>query len=86
MAPWRLHDLRRSCASGLARLGISLPVIEKVLNHRSGSFAGVVGVYQRHSFASEKRAALDAWGRHIEGLVSGKTKTGNVVALGKRRR
>jgi integrase len=84
MTPWRLHDLRRTCASGMAKLGISLPVIEKVLNHRSGSFAGVVGVYQRHSFADEKRAALDAWGRHVEGLVSG--KPANIVALGKRRR
>src|SRR5262245_18774930 len=42
MSPWRLHDLRRSTASGLARLGINLPVIEKVLNHASGSFAGIV--------------------------------------------
>ena len=72
MPPWRLHDLRRSVASGLARLGINLPVIEKVLNHTSGSFAGIVSVYQHHTFAAEKRAALDAWGRHVEGLTSGK--------------
>src|SRR5262249_23623278 len=72
MSSWRLHDLRRTAASGMARLGISLPVIEKVLNHASGSFAGIVGVYQRHSFADEKRAALEAWGRHIDALVSGK--------------
>src|SRR5262249_43370968 len=72
MPPWRLHDLRRTVASGMARLGINLPVIEKVLNHASGSFAGIVSVYQRHSFADEKRAALETWGRHIEGLVFGK--------------
>jgi hypothetical protein len=42
MPPWRLHDLRRTVATGLAKLGIDLPVIEKVLNHSSGSFAGVV--------------------------------------------
>ena len=72
MPAWRLHDLRRTVASGMARLGIDLPVIEKVLNHSSGSFAGIVGVYQRHDFAAEKRAALETWGRHIEGLVSGK--------------
>jgi len=72
MAPWRLHDLRRSCASGLARLGINLPVIEKVLNHSSGSFAGIVGVYQKHSFADEKRAALEAWGNFLAALVEGK--------------
>jgi integrase len=69
MPPWRLHDLRRTAASGLARLGINLPVIEKVLNHASGSFAGIVGVYQKHSFADEKRAALEAWGRHIQRLA-----------------
>lgn len=61
IAPWRLHDLRRTAASGMARLGVQLPVIEKVLNHVSGSFAGVVGVYQRHSFSDEKRKALEAW-------------------------
>ena len=72
MPPWRLHDLRRTCASGLARLGINLPVIEKVLNHSSGSFAGIVGVYQKHSFADEKRQALEAWGSFVTALVEGK--------------
>jgi len=47
---WVVHDIRRSVASGMARLGIDLPVIERCLNHISGSFAGIVGVYQRHSF------------------------------------
>jgi integrase len=72
MPPWRLHDLRRTCASGLARLGINLPTIEKALNHTSHSFAGIVRVYQKHSFADEKRQALEAWGRHIGSLISGK--------------
>ena len=67
---WTLHDLRRTAASGMARLGVSLPVIEKILNHSSGSFRGVVGVYQRHSFADEKRAALDLWGAHVARLVA----------------
>lgn len=84
MPSWRLHDLRRTCASGMARLGINLPVIEKVLNHASGSFAGIVGVYQKHSFADEKRAALEAWGRHVEGLISGKP-AGKVVRLREKR-
>jgi integrase len=86
MLDWRLHDLRRSCASGMAKVGIALPVIEKCLNHIGGSFAGIVSVYQKHTFAEEKRRAFDAWARHVEGLVVGKTKTPNVVALGKRRR
>ena len=68
---WRLHDIRRTVASGMARLGVNLPIIEKVLNHRSGSFGGIVGVYQRHDFAAEKRLALQAWGAHVEQIVSG---------------
>jgi integrase len=75
---WRLHDLRRTAATGMARLGIAIPVVEKILNHTSGTFAGVVGVYQRHGFALEKRAALEAWGRHIERLASGR-QAENVV-------
>ena len=70
VSDWVLHDLRRTVASGMARLGISLSVIEKVLNHVSGSFAGIVGVYQRHEFAVEKRAALEKWAEHVERLVS----------------
>jgi integrase len=67
--PWVFHDLRRTVASGMARLGVSLSVIEKVLNHVSGSFAGIVGVYQRHEFAEEKRAALEKWADHVERLA-----------------
>jgi integrase len=70
---WRIHDLRRTVATGLARIGIALPVIERLLNHVSGSFDGIVGVYQRHDYAAEKRAALDAWAREVERIVSGKT-------------
>jgi integrase len=82
MPPFRLHDIRRSVASGMARLGINLPVIEKVLGHASGSFAGIVGVYQKHSFADEKRNALDAWGALVADLVSGRPRR-NVVRLHK---
>jgi integrase len=68
---WRLHDLRRTCATVLQRLGVNLQVIETVLGHISGSRAGIVGTYQRHSFDPEKRAALDAWSRHLEHICSG---------------
>jgi integrase len=66
---WTLHDLRRTAASGMAKLGASLVVIEKVLNHVSGSLAGIVGVYQRHEYADEKRAALQLWADYVERLV-----------------
>jgi integrase len=78
---WVFHDLRRTLASGMARLGIQLPVIEKVLNHSSGSFRGVVGVYQRHSYADEKRKALEAWANFVADLVSNHPRQ-NVVRLG----
>jgi integrase len=69
LPPWRLHDLRRTVATGLQKLGMNLQVIEAVLGHVSGSRSGVVGTYQRHSFDAEKRAALEAWGAHVSALV-----------------
>jgi hypothetical protein len=54
----------------MAALGVALPVIEKVLNHVSGSFAGVVGVYQRHEFTNEKREALQRWSQQVQGIVA----------------
>jgi integrase len=65
---WTFHDLRRTLVSGMARLGIPLHVIEKVVNHTSGTFAGIVSVYQRHSFSDEKRAALERWAAHVVSL------------------
>ncbi|MDP4022067.1 tyrosine-type recombinase/integrase [Methylobacterium sp. NEAU 140] len=70
LAPWRLHDVRRTVASGMARAGVPVAVVEKVLNHVSGTFGGIVGVYQRHDFAAEKRQALTAWAAHVEGLTA----------------
>jgi integrase len=70
LAAWHLHDLRRTFATGCAKLGVALPVVEKCLNHVSGSFAGVVGIYQRYDFAPEKRAAFELWSRHAEGLLA----------------
>jgi integrase len=67
---WRLHDLRRTCASGLQRLGTRVEVIESALNHRSGGLRGIVGVYQRHDFADERRIALANWANHIEQLAT----------------
>jgi integrase len=83
IAPWRLHDLRRTGASKMPRLGVALPVVEKILNHTSGSFAGVVGVYQRHSFADEKRQALETWAAFLDRLCGG---ADNTAELAERRR
>lgn len=70
--PWRIHDLRRTVATGLQRLGVNLQIIEAVLGHIGGSRAGIVGVYQRHGFDAEKHAALKAWGAHVMALVEGR--------------
>jgi integrase len=78
---WRLHDLRRSVATGLQKLGVRLEVTEAVLNHVSGSRKGIVGVYQRHHWADEKRAALVAWGAHVAAIVEGREADDNVVPL-----
>jgi integrase len=84
LAHWTFHDLRRTTASGMARLGINLPVIEKVLNHSSGSFAGIVGVYQRYNFSDEKKMALETWGKFVERLVGSESPT-SVIELARSR-
>jgi hypothetical protein len=56
--PWTLHDLRRSFASGLQRLGVAPHIVELALNHRSGTFSGVAGIYQRHRYAKESPRPL----------------------------
>jgi integrase len=71
--PWTLHDLRRSFASGLQRLGVAPHIVELALNHRSGTFSGVAGIYQRHRYAKEVQEAFELWSKHIEALTSSKT-------------
>jgi integrase len=66
---WRLHDLRRTCVSGMARLGVAPHVADKILNHQSGTISGVAAVYQRHEFLAERREALDRWGAHVAKIV-----------------
>lgn len=80
IAPFTLHDLRRTAATGMAGLGFPPHVVEAVLNHRSGTRRGVAGVYNRFAYTDEKRAALEAWGRHVGALVEGRAD--NVVKLG----
>jgi integrase len=81
MPPWTIHDLRRTTASGMARLGINVAVVEKVLNHVSGTFRGIVGVYQRFDYATEKRRALDSWAAHVLSVAAGEELPANVVSI-----
>jgi integrase len=66
---WCLHDLRRTCVSGMARLGVAPHVADKVLNHQSGAISGVAAVYQRHEFLAERKDALERWSAHVAQIV-----------------
>lgn len=77
---WTLHDIRRTVATGLQRLGIRFEVTEAILNHVSGSKGGVAGIYQRYDWQAEKRTALEAWATELDRIVTGK-KAINVVKL-----
>jgi integrase len=80
---WVLHDLRRTCASGMQQIGVRTEVIERALNHASGVFRGVSGVYQIDPMADDVRVALERWARHVEGIVS--DKPAQVIDLDSRR-
>jgi integrase len=70
MSHWQIHDLRRTCATGLAELGVLPHVIECVLNHLSGFRSGVAAIYNRNRYATEMRDALQRWADHIEALTA----------------
>ena len=65
-----LHDLRRTLSSNMARLGVPIQVTEKILNHQSGSFGGVAGIYNRHSYHEEMREALCLYDSYLENLIN----------------
>lgn len=66
---WTLHDLRRTYATNMARLGVPLQVIEKLLNHVSGSFGGIVGVYQKHRYWDEQVEAVTKYESWLRGVL-----------------
>ena len=70
IAPWTIHDLRRTCATNIAALGIPVQVTEKLLNHVSGTTGGIVAVYQRHTYLDEMREAVETWEAHLKKLLS----------------
>jgi integrase len=67
--PWRLHDLRRTCATRLCDLGVAPHVVEQLLNHVSGHKGGVAGIYNRSSYANEVKAALALWADHVHAIT-----------------
>ena len=67
---WRIHDLRRTCVTGMARIGVAPHVADKILNHQGGTISGVAAVYQRHEFNAERRDALEQWGAYVAEVVT----------------
>ena len=82
LEPWTVHDLRRTVVTGMAEIGIAPHIVEAVVNHISGHKGGIAGVYNKATYATEKRAALQRWADHVECIVSG-TAGGNVLAFGR---
>jgi integrase len=82
VSPFTLHDLRRSAATGMAALGLAPHVVDRVLNHSTGKISGVAKIYNRFEYITERRAALEAWARHVESLV--RPTPSNVVELPRR--
>ena len=78
---WVVHDLRRTFATGLQRLGVRLEVTEAILNHVGGNRSGVGGIYRRYDWAAEKRTALNSWATHVLDVVSGRKSKSNVTQL-----
>ena len=70
VSEWRLHDLRRTAATGMARVGVHPHVVERVLNHSTGTLGGVTGVYNRFGYLPEMRTALERWEAHVLNIVS----------------
>jgi integrase len=80
--PFRLHDLRRTCATGMASIGVEPHHIEATLNHISGFRAGIAGTYNREQYSKEKAAALVRWSEHVERVATG--QTAKVVPIGRK--
>lgn len=83
--PWRLHDLRRTGTTRMQRLGISIEVTERVINHhQGGEAAGIRGIYNLYDYQDEKTRALQAWSDWLEQLVTGAEPASNVVPIATR--
>jgi integrase len=85
LAPWRLHDLRRTVSTMMhEKLQVPPHIVEAVLNHVSGHKAGVAGTYNVAQYKEEKQAALARWALHVQGIVE--RKPANVVSLQRKKK
>ena len=76
------HDLRRSMSTGMAKLDIDETIIERILNHATGS--KVAGIYNRHKYIDQKRHALNLWASHVGEIIGMEKSEGNVLSLWER--
>jgi integrase len=83
---WTPHDLRRTCATRMAEIGVAPHIVEAVLNHVSGHKAGVAGIYNRATYAGEKRTALERWAAHVMALAEGRAPAPNIVKMERRKK
>lgn len=81
VAHWQLHDLRRTFATMQAKQGTPVHVIERMLNHTSGSFAGVAGIYNRYDYFEEMAAAQLVWERLLDQLIDAEIDSRGGTAL-----
>jgi integrase len=79
IAPWHIHDLRRTMTHALAAMGFAPHIADRVLAHSQGTIHGVAAVYNRYEYHAERRDALAAWGRKVEAIVG--QRPSNVTAL-----
>jgi integrase len=79
IAPWILHDLRRTATSGMARIGVAPHVVDRILNHSSGTVRGVAAVYNRYKYEGERRSALTAWANYLDSLIA--STASNVIRM-----
>lgn len=80
IAPWRLHDVRRTVVTGMNNVGVMPHIVEACVNHVSGTKGGVAGVYNHAAYLDEKRAAWERWASHIASLVEGRLRS-NIIVL-----
>ena len=66
---WTLHDLRRTIATGLADMGVLPHITEKILNHNPKALSGVAGIYNRHEYLAERKAAIGTWDQRVAMLA-----------------
>jgi integrase len=80
---FRIHDLRRTSASFMAKMGVNRTVLGKVLNHKGlAGDSKVTAVYDRHDYMNEKRVALENWTIHLKGIINGAETKANVYKIG----